>query len=221
MSGETDNNTGDDKAAAGSVVGGAGADAAAAGEKVADKTVATAGADKTKVAEGDKTKEAAKPPPIEWDKWSPKDAEGTKRDEKGLADFRSLAKKHGLTGEAAQALVEHYDGMSRAADALYLEKLEETQKTWSESIKADKEYGGAKLKETHADVERAMKKFGEDPELRKFLNDTGFGNHPGLIKFVARIGKAMREDAVNGGAETKTSKQTLLDQLYGNSASKA
>lgn len=68
---------------------------------------------------------------------------------------------------------------------------------WLQEIETDKDLGGTNLTQTKALLAKAVTKFGE-PGLIAELDKLGLGNHPGLVRFVARVGKAMAEDTVAG-----------------------
>lgn len=68
---------------------------------------------------------------------------------------------------------------------------------WVTEIETDKEFGGANLDQTKVHVAKALTKYGS-PDLIKQIDEFGLGNHPSLIRFVARVGKAMSEDTVAG-----------------------
>lgn len=166
-----------------------------------------------------------KPAPVEWDKWEPAKVEGLQRDAAVLKQFREVAKKHGLSAEQAQGIVELSDQLSRSTAEAELAHLDETQATWRKSVETDKEIGGTKLKETHADIGRVLNSYGKDnpagvAELRKAMNETRMGDHPELVRFLAWVGRQTREDAAPPDGPTHP-KQTLLDQLYGSSQQKS
>jgi hypothetical protein len=69
-------------------------------------------------------------------------------------------------------------------------------------LKADKEFGGDNLPATTTACKKVMDQFAT-PALREYLDASGLGNHPELVKFVANIGKGLSEDTfVKGGATT-------------------
>jgi hypothetical protein len=183
------------------------------------KPAETAKADAAK-ADADKAAAASKE---QWAKWAPKAVEGLKRDDAQLGKFRELAAKHGLKPETAQDLVDLSDELGKnalaAAEKARKDSLEQTLAGWKDAVKNHKELGGAKLKETLADVDRAMAKYAkDDPELIKFLEETGIGDHPKLVEFVARIGRDLREDSLQDGAKKPASNakpKTLPELLYG------
>lgn len=112
--------------------------------------------------------------------------------------------KNGLTDAQAKGLWEDYHGM-----------IAEASKEQGAMAKVDVDRGIAELKvewggedKYKANVETAVmavKEFGGD-KLVDFLNETGLGDHPALIKAFANAGKQLREDGFIGG-DTKNSGQ--------------
>ena len=51
------------------------------------------------------------------------------------------------------------------------------------------------------------------PELKTYLNDTGLGNHPDLVKAFVKIGKAMSEDGMVDGSNQ--GQRSAAEVLYG------
>ncbi len=72
---------------------------------------------------------------------------------------------------------------------------------WKEQISADDEIGGEKLDESLGFANKALEKYGT-PELNDALAATGGGNHPEIVRFFYRVGKAMSEDTIGVGAAT-------------------
>lgn len=175
----------------------------------------------TKPADGEKKPDAKageKPAPVDYEKWAPKEVEGLKRPESGVKTFREAGKKLALSPEQMQGLVDFDDARTKQLAAEFRAERAQQQKDWLESLKNDKELGGAKWSETTADLERVLKKYGDDPELREWFNETGDGDRPALVRLFARIGKSMREDSVVGGPKNTgagAKKPTLIEQLYG------
>lgn len=124
--------------------------------------------------------------------------DGVTLDEGRAAEFSTVAKGLGLSQEQAQKLVDL--DVKRAQDQANAHA--ETVKGWANELKADKEYGGDNLTATLASCKQVMDKFAS-PALREYMDATGLGNHPELVRFVARIGKGLSEDTfVKGGTTT-------------------
>jgi hypothetical protein len=83
---------------------------------------------------------------------------------------------------------------------------------WAADVKADKEIGGDKLTANLSAAQRALDLFGT-PELKEYLNTTGLGNHPDLVKTFVKIGKAMSEDGMVDGSNQ--GQRSAAEVLYG------
>ncbi len=68
------------------------------------------------------------------------------------------------------------------------QKLAENNRAVGCGCKADKEIGGDKLISNLSAAQRALDQFGT-PELKEYLNTTGLGNHPDLVKTFVKIGR--------------------------------
>lgn len=120
-----------------------------------------------------------------------------------ISAFKKHAAEAGLDSAKAQKLFDAHRGALDTAVKAAVEKqskdgsewLAGQRKEWRETVQKDTEFGGAKYKETVAAISRVFNKYGaSDKELRTFLND-GAGDHPALVKFLARIGRDMAEDS--------------------------
>lgn len=95
---------------------------------------------------------------------------------------------------------------------------------WAKEVQADKEIGGAKWKETEALAAKALDTFGapsvkdkdgnETNPFRKVLNDSGFGNHPEVIRMFRNIGEKLGEGEFVRGGEVKAEKKDRVRTLY-------
>lgn len=167
-----------------------------------ENAAAKAEHDKTKPAE--KSSDPADAVP-EDGKYSFTMPEGVEMDQ-ALADaLMPEFKELGLTQKQAQGLVAKYVEAQQA-------KVEKQGETWSAQVtkwaddaKADKEIGGDKWDATVAASQRAIKQFGT-PELREYLNASGGGNHPEVIRFVAKVGAMIKEDSPAGSGSEGTGK---------------
>jgi hypothetical protein len=119
-----------------------------------------------------------------------------------VAAFKKLAAEHGLDSAKAQKFFDAHraelaateKSVREASEKSGAEWLANQRKEWRGALQKDAEYGGAKWAETKAAVSRAFNKYGaSDPELKAFLDD-GAGDHPAVVKLLARIGKDLAED---------------------------
>ncbi|OMG61471.1 hypothetical protein AUR59_020125 [Stutzerimonas balearica] len=140
-------------------------------------------------------------------------ADGAELDAEVLTSFKGIAKELGISQEAAQKLIDLQGQLdSKRMQALEAAQAEQSQR-WADAVKADKELGGENYDKTVETAIKAVEKFGS-PELRALLNETGIGNHPELVKFCHRIGKALSEDSLVMGGDQKPGARTA-DVLFG------
>lgn len=112
-------------------------------------------------------------------------------------EFTPIAKELGLTQDQAQKVVDLHTAAIAKVEGRIREQWSQTQEQWREASKGDAEIGGAKLAETVTVAKKALEKFGT-PGLVEVLESTGLGNHPEVIRFVAKIGRSVSEDALAG-----------------------
>ncbi|HDT5898418.1 TPA: peptidase [Raoultella ornithinolytica] len=138
--------------------------------------------------------------------------EGTELDSKAVELFEPVARELNLTNEQAQKLVDVYPKILSGVQQRQAEAWQKQTEGWAESVKTDKEVGGDKLTANLGAAQRALDQFGT-PELREYLDGTGLGNHPELVKAFIKVGKAMSEDGVLTGKES--GERSAAEVLYG------
>lgn len=147
------------------------------------------------------------------EKYEFKPAEGQELDAAALEQFEPIAREMNLTNEQAQKMVDLYG--TKIMPMVQQQQVEDWQKTteqWAADVKADKEIGGDKLTGNLSAAQRALAQFGT-PELKEYLEGTGLGNHPELVKAFVKIGKAMSEDGMVTGKES--GQRSAAEVLYG------
>ncbi|EDQ8561773.1 peptidase [Salmonella enterica subsp. enterica] len=171
-----------------------------------------------KPADGDKPEEE-KPDDKEQkpegapEKYEFKPAEGQELDTAALEQFEPIARELNLTNEQAQKMVDLYG--TKIMPMVQQQQVEAWQKTteqWAADVKADKEIGGDKLTSNLSAAQRALAQFGT-PKLKEYLEGTGLGNHPELVKAFVKVGKAMSEDGMVTGKES--GQRSAAEVLYG------
>lgn len=114
------------------------------------------------------------------------------------ADLASVLKKTVKDAEAAQSLADAYAAAQERAATKLREGWQEQQRKWEEEIRSDRDF------EANAhEAAAAMRQFGS-PELREFLNTTGFGAHPQMFQLFVAVGKALSENSVATNTATQT-----------------
>lgn len=119
--------------------------------------------------------------------------EGMTLDPAQLEAAAPLFKELGLNQEQAQKLVDFQAAQVQAGQQGQLDAFNQLKTDWVEQAKKDPEIGGAKFDENIGDAKRAISKFGNEG-FTKLLNDFGMGNHPEVIRFMAKVGRLTKED---------------------------
>ncbi|HDI8654719.1 TPA: peptidase [Escherichia coli] len=159
------------------------------------KTEAEIAAEKEAAEKAEKDKKTEGAP----EKYEFKPAEGQELDSAALEQFEPIARELNLSNEQAQKMVDLYG--TKILPMVQQQQAEAWQKTteqWAADVKADKEIGGANLTSNLSVAQRAFDQFGT-PELKEYLNASGLGNHPELVRAFVKIGHAMSEDKVVTG----------------------
>lgn len=124
--------------------------------------------------------------------------EGVKLNESVMTEFKVMAKEFNLPQDNAQKLVELGAKMSQSLVESQVAAFEAERNGWKESLKTDKEIGGDKHAEHLATAHKAFEAFGTK-ELRSLLDEYGLGDHPEIVRWAYRVGKAISEDTLVKG----------------------
>lgn len=178
--------------------------------KAADPQKEEAKADDAK-SEDKADTDADKPDPATFEFKTPDDVEMA---EETLTGVRDLSKELGLDQEQAQKIVDLGSQLSQrwAKDLQDAHAAQVSE--WAEQAKADKEIGGEKFDQSMADAKAAYDKFAT-PELTSFLNESGMGNHPEMIRLFARLQKQVGDDTLVAGQPKPGAPKTRAEILYG------
>ena len=141
-----------------------------------------------------------------------------------LTAFGDVAKELNLPQDAAQKVL---DKVAPVIQARQAKAIEQTKVEWATQSKSDSEFGGESLTENLNVAKASLDTFGTDA-LKSLLQETGLGNHPEVIRFMYRAGKAISEDSYVGnsqGANAQGSKvpkdfNGIANALYSNQQNK-
>lgn len=117
-----------------------------------------------------------------------------------LTEATPIFKEAGLSNEQAQAILPAAKSLVEKTQQATVQNLidagNQQRKAWLDAAKADEQIGGAKWDASLDSAGRALDALGhaEGSEFRTTLNETGFGNHPEMIRIFARIGEMVGED---------------------------
>ena len=136
--------------------------------------------------------------------------EGQEYDPGVIEKFSAVSKELNLSQEAAQKVL---DKMGPALATRQENAIAAARAEWVAATKADSEIGGAELAQKIALANTTFEKFGT-PELKTLLETTGLGDHPELIRWAHRVGKAMSEDGIAPGRAGGQSANHTPQKLY-------
>lgn len=119
--------------------------------------------------------------------------EGVEVDQQLLDALSPDFKEMGLTTKQAQTLADKFIAAQQAKAEAQAGQFAETVAGWADQAKKDPEIGGAKWDGTVKNATTIVSRFGS-PALKEFLNSSGAGNHPEMIRFMAKVGAVIGED---------------------------
>ena len=120
---------------------------------------------------------------------------GIEYDEAQEKTFREAAHTLGLSQSQAKALFDDFNQNAVKAHKEYSDALEKTKEEAVVELKKD---WGEKFDGNVEVARRAMSEFG-GPEVVRFMETSGLGNNPILVKLFNQIGIAMSEDKLHSG----------------------
>lgn len=161
-------------------------------------------------AKGYKAPEPVKPP----DKYELKLPESSLLDPSITERISAYAKEKGLSNEAAQELIDRENQVVTSYHEAQLQQVEGIKGQWVKDAEADKEIGGEAFKENIELAKRVIDKFGSDA-FKAALNETGFGNHPEVIRIFTKIGKLMAEDKLVLAKTQSAGSKPMEEVFYG------
>jgi hypothetical protein len=134
--------------------------------------------------------------PTEFDNYGVEAGEDAATSEEFVNEFAKTAFENNILPQQAQSLLKFVNEQANTQANLL---QEQQQEALSNGINAIKEEWGDAFDENVHKAKLAVKEFGGE-ELSKYLNETGMGNDPQLIKAFSKIGKEFfKEDNFAGG----------------------
>lgn len=124
--------------------------------------------------------------------------QGSPEDLQFIAD---MAQQSGLPAKEASEFL-------RRSEIYQTILQEKTAEAWVEASRIDPEFGGAQFDANLAVAKRGYNMFASD-ELKSILEQTGYGNHPEVLRLFHKIGKLTGEDNIVGGGRSR--QQTAQD----------
>lgn len=138
--------------------------------------------------------------------------EGSEFDPHTIAQFEEVARELNLDNASAQKVI---DKLAPALAEKQAQAIERASAEWVSQVQADQEIGGDKLQASLVAARGALEQFGT-PALRELLDASRLGNHPEVVKLLAKIGKAISPDSFVGGKPAPAEAKSTAQVLYPN-----
>lgn len=125
-------------------------------------------------------------------------------------NFSGVAREMGLDNDKAQKLMDFALKSREEAQAQFAQQ----RAGWVEELQQDAAFGGGNFEANVRLAQQGLARFDTDGSVKKLLRETGYDNHPALVRLFAHVGKALGEDTVAGRSGDGENK-SLADRLYG------
>lgn len=170
--------------------------------------------------------EPAQPPTYE----SFKLPEGITLGEGGLGQFTSILSEielakgdHAKMQEYGQKLVDRHisevQNSLKAQTEFYLNAYEKQKADWREAFEKDQEIGGNRRDTTLAAAQEFIKTHGgtsdQQKEFRDLMESSGVGNHPAMIRMLAKANIALREGKPLPAPKIEAQPVSKVERRYG------
>lgn len=111
-----------------------------------------------------------------------------------------------------QRLAAHADGQRQD----WLRQVDQ----WRRDVAADPELGGDNLAASVARAQLALNRFDADGRIGRLLEQSGYGNHPAIIRFFNRLADGLMEDSLPRSRPDQPL-QPLEERMYAGWSSRA
>ena len=136
--------------------------------------------------------------------------EGAKLDESVLSSFKNEALRLKLDKDQAQGLVDFQANVLKMQAEASIAEFNQMKESWRTESKKEL---GADYASKLSGVAKIIDQYGS-PELRQVLDDTGFGNHPQMVKLMVNLSKVLSPDTFVTG-DTPKQELTREQKRYG------
>ncbi len=115
-----------------------------------------------------------------------------------IDSFKSFAALNNMSVESAKQMAAFYESyIQKNSDTLARQAVTQAEEM-AQACAHDKEFGGARFQENLRYARAALTRF-DDGTLTKILNESGFGSHPEVVRFMYRVGKSIGEKTMAVG----------------------
>lgn len=131
-----------------------------------------------------------------------------------LAGIEEFAKTNNLSPESAQQMVQREHNLVNALITAQQEQAQADAQAWHEAVAKDPQLGGENFKATAFYAQKGMQIHGTQA-LESILNETGYGNHPEVVRLLAKLGRASAPDSFEQSGALPVEKKSMEERWYG------
>jgi len=163
--------------------------------------------------------------------------EGVEMTDEQFAEVSEFSKSLNLTQEQAQQAVNyHNEVVGRVVGEVKAQSEQERadmQAEWVNQVKVDKEIGGAAMNENLSVALKSLNAFSDNAvdatgkpvldkaglpvtKIAQALQESGFGDHPEMVRVFYRVGKLISEDSYLSGKAPTGAPKTQAETMYPN-----
>jgi len=124
-----------------------------------------------------------------------------------------FAEKHKLDQEALNTLAKEFTDKIGLRQSEQVKAHEKTVEQWRKDAELDPHIGGKDFEKNVNLAKTAVKKFGSEGLIR-LIDESGYGNHPEVIRLFAKIGGELTSDQMVRG-KPGLSQMSLEEKFYG------
>lgn len=129
-----------------------------------------------------------------------------------IDEFKRFAFEQNMSLENARLMAQFYEKYVLGQSKKQNQEQEELLKSMQKACEEDSEFGGMGFHDNMRYARAAVLRF-DDGSLAKILNDTGFGSHPEVVRFMYRVGKALAEKEMPRAKES-TAERSAAELFY-------
>ena len=123
--------------------------------------------------------------------------EGVVLDDEMTSELKKLSVEMNLSQKGADKLMTLGIAQVSKIQKFIENQQKEQIENFKLSLNADKEIGGANLKQSLSEANIAYKEFADD-EVKNIFEKTGLNFHPSVVKMFKNIGEQMKDDTIHG-----------------------
>jgi hypothetical protein len=124
-------------------------------------------------------------------------------------EMKEFAFKQGLSNDQFNSVISQYGYITNVAEQQKMNQL-------SNMAAAQIEKWGDAAEYNLGLAKQALKVVDKEGELSKILKDTGYGNHPVVLRFLHNLGNQLKEGGfLRGSINKPTGKKSIAEIMYG------